>query len=84
MPAMRRAIPLLVLLVVAIGIGVLLVRRLASEAPPGTLYGNVEIRQVALAFNAEGAFVLAQARPVALIALATLTLVGIAVRRVLS
>ncbi len=32
----------------------LLVRRLASEAPTGTLYGNVEIRQVDLSFNAEG------------------------------
>jgi len=54
---MRRAIALLILLVVAVGIGVLLVRRLASEAPPGTLYGNVEIRQVDLSFNAEGAVI---------------------------
>jgi len=54
---MRRVIPLLVLLVVAVGIGVLLVRRLAGEAPSGTLYGNVEIRQVDLSFNAEGAVI---------------------------
>jgi HlyD family secretion protein len=57
MSVMRRAIPLLVILVVAVGIGVLLVRRLAGEAPPGTLYGNVEIRQVDLSFNAEGAVI---------------------------
>jgi len=57
MPGMRRVLPLLVILVVAVGIGVLLVRRLASEAPPGTLYGNVEIRQVDLSFNAEGAVI---------------------------
>ncbi len=54
---MRRAIPVLVLLVVAVGLGFFLVRRLASEAPPGTLYGNVEIRQVDLSFNAEGAVI---------------------------
>jgi HlyD family secretion protein len=54
---MRRTIPLLVVLVAAIGIGVLLIRRLADEAPPGTLYGNVEIRQVDLSFNAEGAVI---------------------------
>jgi HlyD family secretion protein len=54
---MRRAIPVFVLLVVAVGIAVLLVRRLASEVPPGTLYGNVEIRQVDLSFNAEGAVI---------------------------
>jgi HlyD family secretion protein len=29
-------------------------RRLAAPAPPDTLYGNVEIRQVDLSFNAEG------------------------------
>ncbi len=54
---MRRAVPILVLLVVAVGIAVLLVRRLATEAPLGTLYGNVEIRQVDLSFNAEGAVI---------------------------
>jgi len=54
---MRRVIPALVLLVVAVGVAVLLVRRLANEAPPGTLYGNVEIRQVDLSFNAEGAVI---------------------------
>src|SRR5271165_657888 len=57
MAAVRRAIPVLVLLAVAVGIGVLLVRRLESEAPSGTLYGNVEIRQVDLSFNAEGAVI---------------------------
>jgi len=51
---MRRAIPVLVLLLVALGVAFLVVRRLANEALPGTLYGNVEIRQVDLSFNAEG------------------------------
>src|SRR5208282_2889326 len=54
---MRRAILVIVLLVVAVGIGVLVVRRLANEAPSGTLFGNVEIRQVDLSFNAEGAVI---------------------------
>jgi HlyD family secretion protein len=51
---MRRAVTIAVLLAVLAGIAVLLVRRLSGEAPPGTLYGNVEIRQVDLSFNAEG------------------------------
>src|ERR1700752_4918033 len=32
----------------------LALQRLDANAPPGTLYGNVEIRQVDLSFNAEG------------------------------
>jgi HlyD family secretion protein len=52
---MRRAVPVLVLLAVLAGVALLLVRRLSSEPSPGTLYGNVEIRQVDLSFNAEGA-----------------------------
>ncbi len=36
------------------GIVWLAVQRVTGGAPPGTLYGNVEIRQVDLAFNAEG------------------------------
>lgn len=45
----------LVLAVAAIGAVVWLVlQRLEATAPPGTLYGNVEIRQVDLSFNAEG------------------------------
>jgi len=52
---MRRAILVVLLLGVAVGVAVLLVRRLGSEVPAGTLYGNVEIRQVDLSFNAEGA-----------------------------
>lgn len=57
MAGMRRTVSIVVLLVVAAGIAALLVRRLATEASPGTLYGNVEIRQVDLSFNAEGAVV---------------------------
>jgi HlyD family secretion protein len=51
---MRRIAIILVLIVAAVGVAVLLVRRLTSEVPPDTLYGNVEIRQVDLSFNAEG------------------------------
>ena len=51
---MRRVVPVLLSLLVVAGVAVLLVRRQASEVPPGTLYGNVEIRQVDLSFNAEG------------------------------
>jgi HlyD family secretion protein len=36
------------------GIGWLLVQRLGAAPSPNTLYGNVEIRQVDLSFNAEG------------------------------
>lgn len=43
------------LAVAAIGAVVwLAVQRMEAAAPPGTLYGNVEIRQVDLSFNAEG------------------------------
>ena len=43
------------LAVAAIGMAIwLAVQRLEVTAPPGTLYGNVEIRQVDLSFNAEG------------------------------
>jgi HlyD family secretion protein len=51
---MRRAIPVLLLLVAVAGITVLLVRRLAGDAPPGALHGNVEIRKIDLSFNAQG------------------------------
>jgi HlyD family secretion protein len=37
-----------------IGVGWLTVQRITGAPPPGTLYGNVEIRQVDLSFNAEG------------------------------
>ena len=44
-----------VLAIAAIGAVIwLVVQRLEVTAPPGTLYGNVEIRQVDLSFNAEG------------------------------
>lgn len=47
-----------VLAIAAIGIVIwLVVQRLEVTAPPGTLYGNVEIRQVDLSFNAEGSVV---------------------------
>src|SRR6185437_14790572 len=48
----------LVIAVIAIGaaagVGWLAVQRLTATPPAGTLYGNVEIRQVDLSFNAEG------------------------------
>ena len=40
-----------------VGIGWFVAQRLTAVAPPGTLYGNVEIRQVDLSFNAEGTVV---------------------------
>src|SRR3954467_16002958 len=36
------------------GIGWLVVQRIQAEPPAGTLYGNIEIRQVDVAFNSEG------------------------------
>lgn len=54
---MRRTVPVLAILAVLAGIAVLLIRRLSSEPAPDTLYGNVEIRQVDLSFNAEGAVI---------------------------
>ena len=54
---MRRALPFLILFAALVLVGGLIVRRISTEAPPGTLYGNVEIRQVDLSFNAEGAVV---------------------------
>src|ERR1700749_344692 len=44
-------------LLAAVAIGVVIwlaVQRLEAVPSPGTLYGNVEIRQVNLSFNAEG------------------------------
>lgn len=49
----RVAVPVLVLAVVA-GLVWLAVQLVSAVPPPGTLYGNVEIRQVDLSFNAEG------------------------------
>jgi HlyD family secretion protein len=51
---MRRIALAIVALAVAAGIGWLIVQRIAASPPSGTLYGNVEIRQVDLSFNAEG------------------------------
>lgn len=51
---MKRYLPLVLLLVVCAAGGWLLVLRLAAAPDPGTLYGNVEVRQVDLSFNAEG------------------------------
>ena len=51
-----KRIAIIVVLVAAAGIvGYLAVQRARSGLPPGTLYGNVEIREVDLAFNSEGA-----------------------------
>jgi len=52
--AMKRVAIAVVVLAALGGIGWLVAQRLAAAPPPGTLYGNVEIRQVDLAFNAEG------------------------------
>ena len=53
-PSPRRLlIPLLVLVVLGT-VGWQAWKRVNAGADPGTLYGNVEIRQVDLAFNAEG------------------------------
>ena len=50
-----KPLPVVVLAVVAIGaLAWLALQRLEATAPPGTLYGNVEIRQLDLSFNAEG------------------------------
>ena len=51
---MRRIAFVIVALAVLGGIGWLVAQRIAAAPPPGTLYGNVEIRQVDLSFNAEG------------------------------
>jgi HlyD family secretion protein len=50
---MRRFFPGLIILIVVGGVW-LLVQRLTATPDLGTLYGNVEIRQVDLSFNAEG------------------------------
>jgi HlyD family secretion protein len=52
---MKRLPLLIAVLAVLGGLGWLLAQRLDAEPDPGTLYGNVEIRQVDLSFNAEGA-----------------------------
>ncbi len=51
---MKRVVPPLVAIVVLLGIGWLVFQRLAARPEADTLYGNVEIRQVDLAFNATG------------------------------
>jgi HlyD family secretion protein len=52
--AIKRVVIAVVVLAAVGGIGWLVAQRLAAAPPPDTLYGNVEIRQVDLAFNAEG------------------------------
>ena len=51
---MRRVAFAVVAAAAFIGVGWLTVQRITGAPPPGTLYGNVEIRQVDLSFNAEG------------------------------
>jgi HlyD family secretion protein len=49
-----KRLPLVVIAIAAVaGIGSLVAQRLTAVAPAGTLYGNVDIRQVDLSFNAE-------------------------------
>src|SRR5579871_2019217 len=54
MRRMRRIHFVLIAIAGIAGIGWLAAERLAATPPTGTLYGNVEIRQVDLSFNAEG------------------------------
>ncbi len=54
---MKRLPVVVVVLVVLAGAAWLLAQRLAASPDPGTLYGNVEIRQVDLAFEIEGKLV---------------------------
>ncbi len=51
---MKRLFFVVIAIVAIGGIGWLVAQRLAATPPVGTLYGNVEIRQVDLSFNAEG------------------------------
>lgn len=51
---MKRLAIAIVMFGVLAGVGWLIVQRLAAEPTDDTLYGNVEIRQVDLAFNSEG------------------------------
>ena len=51
---MKRLPVVVILLVILAGGGWLLAQRLAAAPDAGTLYGNVEIRQVDLAFEVEG------------------------------
>lgn len=51
---MKRFVPPVLAVVVLLGIGWLAFQRLAATPDGDTLYGNVEIRQVDLAFNAAG------------------------------
>ena len=51
---MRRIALVIVALAALGGIGWLIAQRIAAAPPAGALYGNVEIRQVDLSFNAEG------------------------------
>ncbi|HUB12310.1 MAG TPA: HlyD family efflux transporter periplasmic adaptor subunit [Acetobacteraceae bacterium] len=51
---MKRILPLLIAAVVLAGGGWWLVQYLSATADPGTLYGNVDIRQVDLAFEVPG------------------------------
>jgi HlyD family secretion protein len=51
---MKRILGLVLVLAVLAGVAWLVVQRLGAAAPAGRLFGNVEIRQVDLAFNSEG------------------------------
>ena len=51
---MRRFAVAIIAIVATAGVGGLIAQRIAVAPPLGTLYGNVEIRQVDLSFNAEG------------------------------
>ncbi len=52
--AVKRVAVAVLALAAATGVVWMAVQRVSAVPPPGTLYGNVEIRQVDLAFNAAG------------------------------
>ena len=51
---MKRILIAVVVMLAVGGVSWLAVQRLSAGTPAGRLYGNVEIRQVDLAFNSEG------------------------------
>lgn len=54
---MKRFVPIAIGVLVLVALGWLAIQHFTGGTPPGTLYGNIEIRQVDLAFNAEGTIV---------------------------
>lgn len=55
MASLKRVVPVVAVLAALGGVAWLGLQRSGADVPPGTLFGNVEMRQVDLAFNTEGA-----------------------------